>query len=479
MARWTGDPNITQVLEAGAAWRERCLVHDGSLVSDKTLWTQANLTDLRDRYSNNSIEDASRDFFDKLREQLDGAPAATIQLAAEVLWILFLFPYPGMMKPSTKREAIQRVWELSGEPLPTSIYLDDAHMHGVGHPGTAYNTHRHAELEYLLRIMLAFKAMPPGDRQALLANDAPWGFIDWLDREEGSDRRLFRNALLYFLFPDDLERNLSKDHRVQIYEAFKAKLSSEERLRGKPKAVDFERAIHRIREILMRERETEQMDFYEKDIMPQWFTSYRAASTKEFTSWLNAFLDDRGLQLNQCGRDIKSLDDQRAVNPSSGFWENVSFVTSKPPRWLLHLDITGEQIVAKVPDQHRAGVIGFANTKGGKSAALTVRILPVMRTGPEAYRVIEHWEWLLLFCFPGGLEPGSSGEAFESFDPATGNLTYLKKDQPYIASALLCLNSPDDTVSEQVNGTMKTITYREATEALAKLIIVKPEVTCG
>jgi hypothetical protein len=42
----------------------------------------------------------------------------------------------------------------------------------------------------------------------------------------------------------------------------------------------------------------------------------------------------------------------------------------------------------------------------------------------------------------------------------------------YILSGLLCLNSPDDSFQVTVNGRPKTVTYREATDALAQVINV-------
>ena len=69
MARWTGDPEVTPVLEAGDAWRERCFVGSTSVLTQQALWTAPNLSDLLTRYADHPIE-GDRDFLDKLREQL-------------------------------------------------------------------------------------------------------------------------------------------------------------------------------------------------------------------------------------------------------------------------------------------------------------------------------------------------------------------------------------------------------------------------
>lgn len=475
MARWIGDPGVTAVLEAGDAWRDRCFLGNGSILTDRSLWTLPNLTDLVARYADNPIVGSTRDFLDKLHEQLRDAPTTTTQLAAEVMWFLHLFPSGSTLKAATKREQVLSIWSWSGEPAPTSPFLDDAHLHGVGNPGTAYFTHRPSEFEYVLRVMIAFKSLPPAEQGRLMQDDIPWEFMTWLDKEPGSDRRLVRGAILYFLFPDHLERNMSKDHKRQIYDALKSKLPSESVIKSRqPTLMEYDRAIAGIRAALMAERGTMEFDFYQDGVKNLWFTSIREGGVKDFSSWLNAFLADQGVQYNQSGRDVKKLDDKRKIEETTGFWADASYVTGKPPRWLIHLDATGAEIEASVPAHHRAGVIGYANTKGGNSGALSVRILPVVKLGDQKFQVVEHWEWLLIFCFPGGLRPGSSGEAFENFDVVSGTLTYLKEPQPYIFSALLSLNLPEDEFSAEVNGVLKTITYRAATSALTKMIHIAP-----
>ena len=220
MSRWTGEPEVNSVLEAGDAWRERAFLGNASVLSDQALWTLPNLSDLLQRYAGHPIE-GKRDFLDKLQEQLGGAPADTMQLAAEVLWFLHLFPSSRTVLASTKREQILKVWSWSGAPAPDSRFLDDAHLHGVGNPGTAYFTYRFAELEYVLRVVIAFKSLPSTEQRRLFEEDVPWAFMRWLDDQPESDRRLVRGSILYFLFPDYLERNLSKDHKRQYYDSFK------------------------------------------------------------------------------------------------------------------------------------------------------------------------------------------------------------------------------------------------------------------
>ena len=476
MSRWTGDPHISVVLQGADAWKERCFLHDGSIFTDQSLWTVALLTDVLNRFVAMPIEGSSRDFVDKLQEQLAGAPKPIFQLTAEVIWFLFLFPSPSAMKAETKRRSIETIWSWSGDPLPSTEFLDDEHLYGVGNPGTAYLTYRPTEFEYVLRTVIAFKSLPADRRRDLMQVDAPWEFGKWLDEQEGSTRRLARNVFLYFLFPDDIERNLSRAHREQIYEALKGKLPRDKQIKGRTRTLlDYDRAISEIRKVLERELGTTEIDFYKGDIRNQWYSNYREGNRKNFASWLDTYLTDRGLRLNQSGRDtsMDKLRQEESISSETGFWAADSGLTAKPPRWLIHLDLTTDTLVARVPAQNRSRVIGFANTKGGDSGALAVRVLPVSKRGDGDFQVIETWEWLLLFCFPEGLKPGSAAQAFDDFDPETGVLTYMEEAIPYIFSALLCLNSPEESFSAQVGSNVKNITYREATEQLAALIHVK------
>jgi hypothetical protein len=278
---------------------------------------------------------------------------------------------------------------------------------------------------------------------------------------------------LYFLFPDNIERNLSRDHREQMYEALKGKLPNSERIRARNRTLlDYDRAINEIRKVLEKEMGTNQIDFYQSNIKNQWFSAYREGSRKNFTSWLDTFLTDRGLRLNQSGRDtsMEKLRVSDSISTDTGYWADDSGLTAKPPRWLIHFDLTAPSLKAFVPDEHRSRVIGFANTKGGDSGALAVRILPVAKIGNGKFQVIETWEWLLLFCFPGGLKPGSAAQAYDDFDASSGVLTYMTEPIPYIFSGLLCLNGPDESFSASIGSAIRQVTYREATDELAKLI---------
>ena len=164
MSRWIGRDHIDAVLGASDAWRERCFLADGSLFGAEPLWTLDNIRDLKRRFLEHPIEGADRTFFDKLREQLDGAPNEVIRLTAEVVWLLLLFPISSATKPDTKRAQIKEVWRWSGTDLPDTPFLSDQALMGVGHPGTAYLTRRYEQFGFVLEVMDQWKVLPGAER---------------------------------------------------------------------------------------------------------------------------------------------------------------------------------------------------------------------------------------------------------------------------------------------------------------------------
>lgn len=473
MSRWTGHDHIEAVLTAADAWRERCFLSDGSLFSQAPLWTWGNIQELKRRFLENPIEGAERTFFDKLKEQLDGAPAEVIQLTAEVVWFLLLFPISSATKPETKRTQVKEVWEWAGVELPSSPYLTDEALMGVGHPGTAYLTRRYEQFGFFLEVLDQWKALPDARRKELMTENAPWGFVAWLDAFNHADRRPVRNAILYFLFPDVLERNLSNEHRRQIVEALKHRLPEELRPRGRnPPLAVLDRAINELRRGFEQEFGTKELDFYRPPIYAQWFIGIREDARNEIGAGLKKVLSEYDLELRQCGSKKKTLESCKPVSEKTGFWEVPTDATNKPLRWFLHLEIEKGKLIARVPEEHGSRRIAFANTAQGTSGAVTTRIVPAIKVADEKFVFYETWEWMLLHCFLPALPVGSSGQLFDEFDETTGRLVYMGHEQLYIAAALITLNEDEDLfVAPELPRPLK---YAEATEAIAALINVVP-----
>ena len=473
MSRWTGEDHIGAVLAGADAWREQCFLKDGSIFSEGSIWTLVSIQDFKQRFVGNPIEGADRTFFEKLKEQLDGASTEVVQLAAELVWFLQLFPIHRAIKPETKRAQILEVWSWSGTELPDNSHLNEQVLMGVGHPGTAYLTRRDAQLRFFLEVLEQWKSLPEVRRVELMTEETPWRFVKWVDGFDAADRHPVRNAILYFLFPDELERNLSSEHRRQIVNALKHRLPEELRPRGsKPALLALDRAIHALRRGFEGEMGTSELDFYRPPLYAQWFTGIRETARNEIGAGLKKVLSEYDLELRQCGSKKKTLESCKPVDETTGFWLDPTDATNKPLRWFVHFEIVDDTVVARVPEQHGSRRIAFANTAQGTSGALTTRIVPAMRVGDGKFVFYETWEWLLLHCFLPALPAGSSGQLFEHFDETDGRLEYMGEDQPYIAAALITLNEDEDIfVAPELSRPIK---YSEATVALSNLLNVSP-----
>lgn len=480
MSRYTGEGDVGAVLEAADTWRANCLLRDGSVFSDDQIWTKSNFDEFRRLFEDNPIE-GNRDFFDKLKEQLSSASKEVKKLAAEVLWFYLLFPHKSGYSPETKADQVRSVWAWSEDPIPNDRLLGSAHLVGVGGVGVAYLTRRPDQLWFFLQALSGWKSLTDGQRTDLLTNNSPWDFVEWVDAIPNSARRPIRNALLYFVFPDQLERIVSNDHRKLILAAFKSKLSADSIPQaGNPSLLQMDRAISDIRAKLEADLNTHDLDFYRSPLQEQWSSVSMQQARRTIAGAVERAIEPYGLELRQCGSKKSNLAAcNKEVDTSTGFWKDAAEATNKPLRWIIHLDLTGDSPVARLAEKdgdslHGNRRIAFSNNAQQKSGAITIRIVPAIKVEADQFVFHEEWEWLLLLCFFPALPKGSSGQLLDDFDPDSGSLTYMGKDQPYVFSALIALNVEDAQFSTNVEGITKQLSYQEATSALARLIHVSP-----
>lgn len=271
MSRWPTSEDHPEVLPAALHWRDECLLRGGSAFTAKTLWNAENITDLKGRIVDRP--DFGKDSFEvKLVRQLEGASTSVIQLAAEMVWVLRLFPYTGDIGVARKRQLISSIWSLSNESLPATDCLSEGALEGVGGSGHAFRSRLWHQISYLLRAMAEWSTLPTERRHTLLARDDPWAFCDWLTAIEGGKTSETRHALLFFAYPDHFERICSGSHKRRIYRAFRSRLSPETALSEQSELTpcELDRAILGIRKSFEAERATTQFDFYLPDIEPLW-----------------------------------------------------------------------------------------------------------------------------------------------------------------------------------------------------------------
>ena len=256
------------VLRAAARWRDRCLRNEGSVFTDKSLWTSENVAFLVRHYADN-LDEGEGNFFEKLETQLAPVPVSAKQLAAEMFWVMYLYPIPGSMQPGTKRQQIRQIWEWSGEPLPDAPFeLEEALNTGVGHPGTAFHTLRWREFLFFVRLMEAWQRLSASQREARLSD--PWNLARWLKQHDKTRTRQLRHILLFLLFPDHFEPFATGYQKRMIVQAFRKGFGED------PDEVDYkdriavDRQIHVIRERLQEQGAAADFDFYDEPYLKVW-----------------------------------------------------------------------------------------------------------------------------------------------------------------------------------------------------------------
>ena len=230
--------NAKFVYEAAERWRDTCLLQDGSVFSDKNLWTRENLNDefVRELIKCMFQRDFLGNFFDRLILQLEDINSSPemYQLMAEFLWIMYLATSKGGMKASTKRARIQKMWKKSGAELPDHKYLQDKYMGGIGNPGLGYRNNMWRELITLILFTCEIKNFSNDKQKRLLANkdgkEISIMWDDWVVQwdnecvEFGSlyaKYRQTRHILFHLVFPDYFERIFSGSDKISIIKAFK------------------------------------------------------------------------------------------------------------------------------------------------------------------------------------------------------------------------------------------------------------------
>lgn len=240
MGRYCGDRKPDSFLSAGAHWRRVALLNDGSVLSERALWTADNVSALIREFVDKPDDSKDR-FLEKLKRQLEPTGAAAKQLAAEIQWLLWLAP--SNLKAATKIDDVHEIWSWSGESAPASAWLDPAKLEGVGSAGQGIINYRWRELAFAIRVVHGIKKLPIPDRERVLADG--WSLAEWLQQIPECDQRQFRHMLLYMLFPDDFERIFSAGDREEIVRRFTGKRPSEVRAL---RAAQVDRELLAIRE---------------------------------------------------------------------------------------------------------------------------------------------------------------------------------------------------------------------------------------
>jgi 5-methylcytosine-specific restriction protein B len=234
-------PGLKLCYSAARLAVERTLQKDDSLFTPgQPIWSLTNIRDLYDRFVRHP--DASADTFEtKFRRQLNGAPAATIQLAGELLYIHFLVPAD--MSGQAKRTLINEVLSWSPNPVTVPDELATTLDDGFVTAGMAYKIRRPMQLWFMLDFYKNWKQLEDAERARLLKD--PWAFKTWVWDIPLQGAQSQREALLHIVHPETFEDIVSRDHKRKIVNAFHDRISTS--------ADDVDRQLLEIRQSLTAE----------------------------------------------------------------------------------------------------------------------------------------------------------------------------------------------------------------------------------
>ncbi|WP_254430385.1 AAA family ATPase [Ruegeria arenilitoris] len=263
MSRFNPHEHAAPVYEAASVWVQNCLEADGSLfLANKSLWTKE-LFDELDLYFVQNLDEGEGNFYEKLEAQLSRCSSQGKQLMAEVTWLLLLFA--SRITPEKKRSDIQLIWSWSDEDLDESHHLLTKEcLGGIGHTGTAYNTHRWREYVFFINAMRDFKSKSLVERREL--TNEPWKFNDWLLSVVDGENRQLRHILTHLVFPDSFERISSFKDKKMIVSTLRD-IPLKEVNKWELPRVDHE--LLNLREEIEKQR-TDPIDFYLEEFVAQW-----------------------------------------------------------------------------------------------------------------------------------------------------------------------------------------------------------------
>lgn len=246
------------VYAAAQRFVDVALRRDGSLFKpDRSVWREPVLEDLHARF-NMSPDQSSDRFEEKFKRQLASAPTATIQLAAEVVFVHFLVAND--IGAPAKRRLVDLILSWSLDPISIPDDLIPAFSDGVCHSGVAFKTYRPHQLWFLIDFMRAWKNADRSDRDRLLKD--PWEFKSFVESIPQTAAYTQRQGFLCLLFPDTFEAMVSREHKSLIIRAFTPDMA-----RSLPD--DPDRALAQIRAHLEPAYGND-FTFYDSPIVERW-----------------------------------------------------------------------------------------------------------------------------------------------------------------------------------------------------------------
>lgn len=199
---------------AAEAFVDRCLRDGTSLIDPgRSAWSGSAPDDFYERFVLNEEPGEGR-FIEKLLGQLEGAPAETTLLAADIVYLYYLPIHE--MTQATRRKNVEQILAL-GNGLPKlEPMLEQALTTGLARYGQA-KTQPWRPVRFLAEFARSWSRVGGDEREHLLGD--PWAFKEYLG-ELSNESPLEICALEHLVFPDTFEPIISMDIKGRISRTF-------------------------------------------------------------------------------------------------------------------------------------------------------------------------------------------------------------------------------------------------------------------
>lgn len=197
------------------------MLGDGKSVinPDVTIWTASAAEKLRARIEDNPVEGSSGNQWQKLDQQLSGAPDDVILLTAEIVFLREHALRNSL--PETRRAHVEGVLSLLREPveIPRSMETWLSRPLGVAgfRSGQSYNGQLWKHLIWISNFIKHVHSLSTAERESL-KNDA-WAFQKAM-LDSGKDVSDIRNTLQFLAYPDVFETISSASKKEAIRASF-------------------------------------------------------------------------------------------------------------------------------------------------------------------------------------------------------------------------------------------------------------------
>lgn len=189
--------------------------YGGSVLTDRDVWTDANIDTLISHFVNQP-DVSGKSFDDKLDIQLDGVSDDVRLLFAEI-YLLQMLPTMQFHK-ATKIKNATSALRNAGIDYQIPAEIDEAFDHPVFWGGVAFAVRRFQQLSVLIEFVRYLRTFP--ETEIAAAYDDPFAWRTMVNNAPGTSEPSLRSCLTFLGHPKFFMSIVAGHHKKQIVEAF-------------------------------------------------------------------------------------------------------------------------------------------------------------------------------------------------------------------------------------------------------------------